>query len=172
MNCLSFCFLGKLYLATLLSKVFSVGSFFLSELRIWTHFLMACKFSAENPLRAKYVWQHQVQGGMWLIASGHCLRVHSIDNYMVSWVNTAWCLLRLQLRTRASTGSGQSQWYTHTLLWGTNAGVCVMAGSGFKNACSGGGQGRWQAPRLPTGVLAAAGALALGMYYCGGCVLP
>ena len=62
-----------------------------------------------------------------------------------SWVGTAGCLLRVQgclspqqpfyvqwLRTRASTASGQSQWYVHA-LWGPSAGACVMAGAGLKN---------------------------------------
>lgn len=39
----------------------------------------------KNPLKAKYrgVWLHWFQEAMWFIASGHCLSVHSIDNYMV-----------------------------------------------------------------------------------------
>lgn len=59
------------------------------------------------------------------VVFGPCVGVHS--GYKGSW-GPHQCLQVQRLGTMAGSGSSCAWWCTHTQLWGTAAGACIMAG--------------------------------------------
>lgn len=55
----------------------------------------------------------------------------------------------------------------HACLWGLVAGGCLVAGSGCRHTHSGEGSGQQQVLDLTEGALAAVGAFAIGLQFCG-----
>lgn len=130
----------------------------------------------------KGVWWSGSGWGAWCLISSDCWGAqqkqlhgpwwHSCGEGVHSACQNYWVPqqhLQIQsLGAKADSDVGWSWWciYTHQ-LWGLITDACVVAGASHRHTHNGGGQGQQEGPGPNAGMLAAAEALAVGIYPCG-----